>query len=117
MSIQKIIDSIKEAYAKKLDYLILTDKTTEKFVQYAFLYDEENEGFWLDVPFQECTEEEKNKVSSILPERAYTGNNVEDAAGKNYLISEVSEAANVSDKIFREVFCTQSDYQLDVEMF
>ena len=117
MSIQEIIDRIKEAYTNKFDYLILTDKTTEKFVQYAFVYDEEDEGFWLDVPFPECTEEEKNRVSTILPEKAYTVNNIEDAAGKNYLISEISEAAIISDKIFRDVFRSQEDYQLEVEMF
>lgn len=94
----------------------MTDKTIEKFVQYAFVYDEEGDGFWLDIPFQECTEK-KNRVSTILPERAYTENNIECAAGKNYLISEISKAAIISNKIFREIFCSQNNYQLEVEMF
>ncbi len=111
------MNGLKKTAEKNLDTIIFTDKITEKFVQFAFDYSDGKASMVLDVPFVECTQDEKNKLSKMLSSRAFSIAGEETAYQEAYWFEEAHKAVALTQRIFVEVFNSDPDYELNIEIF
>ena len=113
----KIFASLQKAVETKQDTLIITDKNTGKFVQFALWHEGKKSGLVVDVPFIECNDAQKTMILKILPDRSYDVENNEVAATKAFLFNELNDVATLSEKILVKAFGTKEGSKLEIEMF
>jgi len=116
--VREITDSLRLLVRKGRSgdsFVVFDDPRTKKFVQFSLC----EEGLLCDVPLIELTKDEEDRVKQVIGEREaaidpVTGEVV--SYRRRLKRSEVDRAAEITEKIFMEVFRLPESYKLRCEL-